>query len=260
MDPNQPPTWPGGQPQGQTPGQPGWPGGQPGQPQAWPGNQPPGWYPPMGGVPGYPMQPPPQGTTNGFAIAAFITGLLGMCLLALPFGFVALSQIKQRGQQGRGLAIAGMVISVAWILFAVLIGIIGMATDHSSNTGSGPYPSSAPTGVNGYTLMRNLTTGECVNGVGAIGTRITGATVVDCTQPHDGEVLATFRMPSYDSDQAARDYAETQCSQPFDQLNRDDLKLIFYRPETSSDWAVDPSIQCIVRDAQGGKLTGKVTR
>ncbi|MFJ4651777.1 DUF4190 domain-containing protein [Nocardia sp. NPDC088792] len=259
MDPNQPPAWPGGQSPGQTPAQPAWPSGQPGQPQAWPGSQPPGWYPPMGGAPGYPMQQPPQGTTNGFAIAAFITGLLGMCLLALPFGFVALSQIKQRGQQGRGLAIAGMVISVAWLVFGVLIGVVAAVTDHSSSTGSGVYPSADPTGTTGYTLLRNLKTGDCVNGVG-VGTRIKGATVVDCAQPHDGEVLTTFRLPTYDSDQAARDYAETQCSQPFDQLNRDDLKLFWYRPETSTDWAQDGSVQCIVRNAQGGKLTGKVTR
>ena len=54
--------------------------------------------------------------TNGLAIAAFVLSLMGMyaspilsCILAL----IGLRQVKQRGQQGVGLAIAALVVSVA---------------------------------------------------------------------------------------------------------------------------------------------------
>ena len=57
--------------------------------------------------------------TNGLAIAslicAFIVPLVGVIL-----GHIALSQIKQTGQEGRGLAIAGLVIGYAYIALALI--------------------------------------------------------------------------------------------------------------------------------------------
>jgi hypothetical protein len=58
----------------------------------------------------------PSTQTNGLAIAAFVLSLMGMyaspilsCILAL----IGLRQVKQRGQQGVGLAIAALVVSAA---------------------------------------------------------------------------------------------------------------------------------------------------
>ncbi|MFO0702660.1 MAG: DUF4190 domain-containing protein [Candidatus Andersenbacteria bacterium] len=59
--------------------------------------------------------------TNGFAIASLICGFLpGVSLLAIVFGFVALSQIKQNGEGGRGMAIAGIVLGFLWIVIAIV--------------------------------------------------------------------------------------------------------------------------------------------
>lgn len=59
--------------------------------------------------------------TNGLAIASLVVGLFWMwwigSALAIVFGHVALNQIARRGQSGRGLAIAGLVL-----------GYIGLAT------------------------------------------------------------------------------------------------------------------------------------
>ena len=58
-------------------------------------------------------------------------------LLGLIFGFLALNQIKQTGQRGRGLAIAGIVIGA--VLFAIITvsRIRNAGHQHRPSTGSG---------------------------------------------------------------------------------------------------------------------------
>jgi hypothetical protein len=68
------------------------------------------------------------------AVASLVLGILWLywigSILALVFGYVALSQLKERPQGGRGLAIAGTVLG--WVGIALLIvGIIGVAADGS---------------------------------------------------------------------------------------------------------------------------------
>lgn len=81
---------------------------------------------PVYGQPGY-MQPQNAGT-NVFAILALIFGILGG-LLAIVFGHIALSQIHRTGEQGRGLAIAGLVLGYIFLAFWVifLVGFLSYA-------------------------------------------------------------------------------------------------------------------------------------
>ncbi len=82
------------------------------------------WYPPeLAAVPSTPLvtaptygpavKPPP----NGFAIVSLILGIAWLywigSILALVFGYVAIIQIRQNRESGRGLAIAGIVLG--WI-------------------------------------------------------------------------------------------------------------------------------------------------
>ncbi|WP_430336243.1 DUF4190 domain-containing protein [Rhodococcus sp. ACT016] len=78
---------------------------------------------PVYGQPSY-MQPRNTGT-NVFAILALIFGFLGG-LLAIVFGHIALNQIYRTGEQGRGLAIAGLVLGYMFLAFWVifLIGLV----------------------------------------------------------------------------------------------------------------------------------------
>jgi hypothetical protein len=48
--------------------------------------------------------------TSGLAIASLVLGILGVSILAIIFGFVALSQVKKGKRGGRGLAISGVVL------------------------------------------------------------------------------------------------------------------------------------------------------
>lgn len=63
---------------------------------------------------------PVRRPTNGMAIASLVCSLvlpfIGW-LLGIVFGHIALSQIKQTGDEGRGLAIAGLAISYAAVGF-----------------------------------------------------------------------------------------------------------------------------------------------
>ncbi|MEV0427957.1 DUF4190 domain-containing protein [Micromonospora sp. NPDC050495] len=101
----------------------------PGDPYAAPGYPPPGdpyaaaGYPP----PGYPGYPPPATKTNGLAIAAMALALLGFtsCITApigAILGHVALKQIRERGEQGEGMAKAGVIIG--WILTGLMVVLI----------------------------------------------------------------------------------------------------------------------------------------
>ena len=97
-----------------------------GSPAFSPGSSMPGanWPPPPTHIPPPVTQPRTMGT-NGLAIASLVLGIVGFgvgSLLAVIFGHVALHQIKQRQQSGRGLAIAGLVLgSIAVVSFVVLL-------------------------------------------------------------------------------------------------------------------------------------------
>lgn len=143
--PGSPPTY--GQPYGPPPGfapqtgygpPPGFSSTPPmGMPQMPPGYMPP-QYPPSYGMSPYPYpQRPYSVSTNGFAIASLVLGIIWVdwvgSVLAVIFGHVALVQIKRRQQQGRGLAIAGLVLGYIGII--VLVVVIVAAIVSSNNTG-----------------------------------------------------------------------------------------------------------------------------
>ena len=77
------------------------------------GSYPPG-YPPAYGY------PPPPRPTNALAIASLICAFL-LAPLGVVFGHISLSQIKRSGEDGRGLAIAGLVIGYLLTVLGALV-------------------------------------------------------------------------------------------------------------------------------------------
>jgi hypothetical protein len=75
----------------------------------------------------------PPATTNALAIVSLVTGILGISVLAVVFGHVARAQIRQTGQAGTGMALAGLIlgyvalaVTVAAVVFIfVLAGSLG---------------------------------------------------------------------------------------------------------------------------------------
>lgn len=121
--------------QNQRPPQPG-----PGIPQNGPAySQPsPGYGQPAPGYqqPGqYAQGAPVAQKTNTLAIAALVTGILGMGLIPLIMGIIAQNQIKaDRSQTGSGLAIAGIILGVlsflgGFVVMAVLFPLLAKARE-----------------------------------------------------------------------------------------------------------------------------------
>jgi len=91
--------------------------------------------------PGYPVAPygqayPVAPRTNGMAIGALVGSIAGASLCGIGaiigtvLGHIALRQIKQSGEQGRGMAIAGIVIgyTMAALFLIYLAVLISLAT------------------------------------------------------------------------------------------------------------------------------------
>jgi hypothetical protein len=71
--------------------------------------------------------------TSGLAIASLVSGILGFILwfpaiLAVIFGHVAIRQIALRGQSGRGVAIAGLVLGYVVLLATVAFVLLVLVT------------------------------------------------------------------------------------------------------------------------------------
>ncbi|BBZ77174.1 hypothetical protein MANY_25110 [Mycolicibacterium anyangense] len=83
-------------------------------------------YPPYPGDPYDPYRPLKPPGTNGKAIAALVCSLAGMVFCGLPsiagviLGIVAMRETKRTGQDGFGLAVAGVAIGAAIVALALL--------------------------------------------------------------------------------------------------------------------------------------------
>jgi uncharacterized membrane protein len=81
--------------------------------------------------------------TNGLAVASFVCSVSGIvpfffgitCVVGIVLGFVALGQIKRSGgyQQGRGLAIAGVIVGFSLIAIFLLIVFAAGVTTNQTN-------------------------------------------------------------------------------------------------------------------------------
>ena len=148
--PSQPPSYPSTpqypQQPAPPPSQPQYPSYQQPSAQQYP-QQPPqpayGAYPAGGGYQPYGGFPQPQGT-NGLAIGALVSSLVGLCtcigsIVGIVLGVMALNQIKERGGEGRGMALAGiwigaitLVLGLLYVVFVIVLGVAGGLDSSSS--------------------------------------------------------------------------------------------------------------------------------
>jgi len=153
------------------------------------------------------------------AIAAFVLGLVGVALLGIIFGIAALKRIGRTHQGGKGLAIAGIVLSVAWIAVVVVVVVVGSVfgspTPKSPGVAASLSPGASSQSVDPFTL----TTGDCFdNPTPTPGQTQTVTTVVQtaCDQPHNGQIFATFNVSgsalSYPGDAKMHSLASSGCT------------------------------------------------
>jgi len=82
----------------------------------------------------------PLKTTNGLAIASMVLGIVWVywigSVLALIFGLVARKQIREGGQGGDGMAIAGIVLGIIGLVTLVITIIVIVAASNSTQFGN----------------------------------------------------------------------------------------------------------------------------
>ncbi len=84
----------------------------------------------------YQPGPQPTTTTDGLSIAALVTGLLGLGIVPIILGIMALRRISNDGTTGRGLAIAGIVLgSLEVVIGVTLIAVLIVSISSSSVSG-----------------------------------------------------------------------------------------------------------------------------
>jgi Domain of unknown function (DUF4190)/Septum formation len=155
----------------------------------------------------YGQQPapyPPRRSTNGFAIASLILGILGGVLLSVIFGIIALNQTKGGRQGGRGMAIAGLALSGAWMLLTVLAVALAIIFD------------------DGSVRATDIKPGDCIETAPADMARVEWLPKVSCDEPHEGEVYALLPVSGDTFPGQARldDEYEKKCVTELDTYSR----------------------------------------
>lgn len=229
---------------------------------AYGGQNPYGGQSPYGGGP-YPGHPQAgwyaaELSTNGMAIASLVTGLTCIPLLGAVLGLVALKQIRRRPQRGRGLAVAGLTLSLlGTLVFAVLLalGMLGYLDD-------------------GNTRVDRIRAGQCFDTVdsslsdyGGDGARSTTVDVVDCDEAHDAEAFAVFPVDSgagegYPGVDRISAIAESRCASYADDYTgeselRDSVDIYYYMPPADGWSRGDHSVTCFFGGTDG-RVTGSL--
>ncbi|GAA2443175.1 hypothetical protein GCM10010191_69490 [Actinomadura vinacea] len=96
--------------------------------------------------------PPVAPRNNGMAITSMVLGIIGVVTCggilfsvgAIIFGHVAQSQIRRTGEQGGGMAVAGLVLGyifalIGLIYWIVIVGIYGAAIWSLNESGGTTY-------------------------------------------------------------------------------------------------------------------------
>ncbi|MFG2087639.1 MULTISPECIES: DUF4190 domain-containing protein [unclassified Spirillospora] len=232
----------------------------------------PGYGPPMPGGPDYGAPYGPRSDkTSGLAIAAFVTGLLGcLGILGIILGIIALREITRSGARGRGLAVAGIVLSCLWLVAGIASFALRSAVTGSSSGDLGSPPGTSEPESKEVDAKR-MKVGDCINDdQGATNAPVDGEPVevdsvkiVSCKGPHDGEVVAIFQLPGSitPTDQQMNTLASSGCRPRMrSKLSRDpaarSLATSYYYPTTESWRQGDRDVTCVAVSAnEGTKLT-----
>lgn len=185
---------------------------------------PPAWPPP-------PPPPPRAEKTSGYAIAAFVFGLLGAVVLGVIFGIVALRRIRSRGEQGRGFAIAGIALSGAWTVVIVLVVVLVISIG-SERDSSGRVTES------GSESVFDLRVGDCLNDLEETSEELS-VDVAPCAKPHDAQVVSSFDVDAGDWPglAAVTSQADASCTRSVEAVAPS--AEVFYFHPTEGSWELD---------------------
>ncbi|MEU6686840.1 DUF4190 domain-containing protein [Streptomyces sp. NPDC046832] len=229
-----------------------WPQGAPGPGPYAQGAPGPGPYGPAGRPYGAPV------SVNALAVAALVLGVL--CFLpaaGLVLGLIALRQIRRSGQSGRGMAIAGSVLSAAGIALWAAV----LSTGAASTAWEGLKDR-----ARGNESL-SLDKGDCFDAPGGLEGDTYDVDQVPCGGRHDGEVFAVVALPggAFPGDARITDLADEKCYALQDQYAMDtwampaDVDVYYLMPSRDSWRYGDRAITCLFGNTdEGAGLTGSL--
>ncbi|MET7690687.1 DUF4190 domain-containing protein [Streptomyces sp. NPDC005483] len=199
-------------------------------------------------------------SVNGLAVASLVLGVL-CCFPAvgLVLGVIALAQIRKKGQSGKGLAIAGSILSSLGLALWVTVLATGGLSKAWDGFKKGATESTA------FSVVR----GQCFD---APGESLEGLTYdvdeVPCAGEHDGEVFGEFTMTggsAFPGNDAVSDAADEKCHPLQDTYAMDTWALpqnvdVYYFGPTRQSWRLgDREVTCIFGNTDdNGTLTGSL--
>ncbi|GAA2468035.1 DUF4190 domain-containing protein [Winogradskya humida] len=196
--------------------------------------------------------PPAPARTNNLAVVSLALSLAGVGLVGFVVGIFALRQIKERGERGRGLAIAGVVIPCVLVVAASVVGAVGVVL-------AARKPAQADVAVAAPFARPSLGVGDCVRELGA-SFDPNNMPVVDCGESHTAEVYTIFSFPpgEYPGEAAIEAEADEHCSQAFEPYAAKDGNEgmdIYYTYPSKDSWLADRAVTCVAADPAGTRTT-----
>ncbi|TXS53281.1 DUF4190 domain-containing protein [Streptomyces sp. uw30] len=197
---------------------------------------------------------------NGVAIGALVLGILCFVpAVGLVLGLIALVQIKKKGERGKGMAVAGSILSsVGLVLWA-----LALSTGGASDFWDGFRDAASGEGT-AYALAK----GDCFDSpTGNLEGDAYDVDAVSCSAPHDGEVFAVVTLPGgdYPGDDEVSRTADDKCYALQDGYAMDtwavpeDVDVYYFIPSRQSWRFGDREITCLFGSTEEkGKLTGSL--
>ena len=198
--------------------------------------------------------PPARPRYNAFAIAAFVLSFFSALVVAIAFAVVALVQVRRNGQRGRGLAIAALAVSGAWIAVWAVIFTLAF-------TGQVDRDQAGRIVKAGDLELTEIRAGDCLDGVtrDEVPTTVRG---VPCAQPHDAEVFGVFDLPDgrYPDESTLTRLATSGCDElragySTSAASDPTLQPVYLTP-IEEDWPRDRRVVCLLFGV--GKQTGSL--
>lgn len=189
---------------------------------------------------------PPDEQVSKLAIAALVTAVVALVPIAVACGVASLAGIRRSGRRGRGMAVAALFVSAAWLIVAGAIGTVGVLTHGFHKPVTITYKQAA---------VFRLRVGDCVGSQ--------DGTVLPCTTPHAAEVFATFSLPdsAWPGTSAVASRARSGCGGRLTGYLNPQLAITlaqsYVYPDKTAWQAGTRTVICEVR-ASSGELTGSV--
>jgi hypothetical protein len=207
-------------------------------------------YSPYGGPAGpySPYGSSASNSTSGFAIASLVLGILGglgiTAVLSVIFGFIGLAKIRNTGQRGKGMAIAGIALSAAWVALLITLGILGAQGQATRSSGG-------QINKGGSLNVLSLAVGDCFS-YPSSQQSINSVTAIPCSQAHDAQVFAQFNVSGSNSNyptnmtQLASDGCQSRTASLNKSLLTPSMSMKIVYPQDASWITGNRTVNCVM--------------